>query len=333
MVKRIVLRQLTRERASHHCLASRRRVPLAFEWLGMRWQVSLSRLFECRSGLESMAADWGGATLLIRTSRSAIAGIGNRVLDADIEPLLDGDLRNIVIEAAFSQLADRLESTTRKRFTLLDGDVPDDGRRNWFQFQLDDGQNMLVAEVGFDDLGLGFLAEAVRRVPAHTTGIASWGALPIPVQFMVGFTDLSIRALDELKRRDVIVLDESWVGPGTDNIVVNIGQRYAAAGILSGRTITLTEALEECMSEEAEHDLDGENALGKMSVRLRFDLGERSLTLDELMQIGPGHVFDLGRDIRKAVTIRANGRLVGEGELVDLDGQIGVAVLRLEPTA
>ena len=155
----------------------------------------------------------------------------------------------------------------------------------------------------------------------------------MPVRFIVGLTTLPIETFDELKRRDVIVLDESWLGPGTDAIVVNFGQRYAAAGVLCGRTITLTEALEETMDEEDEQYVDGGEGLGKLSVRLSFDLGERSIPLADLMQLGPGHVFDLGRDVRKAVTIRANGRPVGEGEIVDVDGQIGVVVLRFEPTA
>ena len=49
------------------------------------------------------------------------------------------------------------------------------------------------------------------------------------------------------------------------------------------------------------------------------------------MALGPGHVFDLGRELRRAVIIRANGKVIGEGELVDVDGQIGVAVLSLAP--
>lgn len=72
-----------------------------------------------------------------------------------------------------------------------------------------------------------------------------------------------------------------------------------------------------------------EPGFGDLPVRLHFDLGERQLTLSELMSIGPGYVFDLGREIRRAVIIRANGKPIGEGELVDIDGQIGVVILSL----
>ena len=68
--------------------------------------------------------------------------------------------------------------------------------------------------------------------------------------------------------------------------------------------------------------------LGDLPVRLTFDLGTQLLTLDELQSVGPGHVFDLGLLPQKAVSIRLNGLLAGEGELVEIDGRVGVAVGR-----
>ena len=44
------------------------------------------------------------------------------------------------------------------------------------------------------------------------------------------------------------------------------------------------------------------------------------MNLKELCVLKPGYVFELGRDLRRSVNIRANGKLIGEGELVDIDG-------------
>jgi type III secretion protein Q len=44
-------------------------------------------------------------------------------------------------------------------------------------------------------------------------------------------------------------------------------------------------------------------------------------------------VFELGRPVRSAVNIRANGKLIGEGELVDVDGQMAVSILNLSLAA
>ena len=73
----------------------------------------------------------------------------------------------------------------------------------------------------------------------------------------------------------------------------------------------------------------GGNAADRIPVRLTFDLGERSLTVAELRELKPGYTFDLGRDVRRAVSIRAQGQLIGEGELVEIDGTLGVAITML----
>ncbi|HZH56873.1 MAG TPA: type III secretion system cytoplasmic ring protein SctQ [Burkholderiaceae bacterium] len=67
--------------------------------------------------------------------------------------------------------------------------------------------------------------------------------------------------------------------------------------------------------------------LDAVPVRLSFDLGDRTVSLAELRCLQPGAVFDLQRPLSDGpVMIRANGALVGTGELVDLDGRIGVRV-------
>ena len=78
--------------------------------------------------------------------------------------------------------------------------------------------------------------------------------------------------------------------------------------------------------QDEEHT-NSETKLDEIDIRLSFDLGERIVTLSELRLLTAGYVFDLGRDLRKSVYIRANGKIIGEGELVDIEGQTGVSVL------
>ena len=68
--------------------------------------------------------------------------------------------------------------------------------------------------------------------------------------------------------------------------------------------------------------------LSELPVRMTFDLGEYPLTLRELNAVQVGHVFDLALAPQQAVNLRVNGRLLGEGELVEIDGRIGIAVTR-----
>jgi type III secretion protein Q len=69
--------------------------------------------------------------------------------------------------------------------------------------------------------------------------------------------------------------------------------------------------------------------LDKIPVHVTFDLGERRLTLAELKALQPGQVLDLGRPLTAPVNVRANGALVGRGELVEIDGALGVAIVEL----
>jgi type III secretion protein Q len=67
-----------------------------------------------------------------------------------------------------------------------------------------------------------------------------------------------------------------------------------------------------------------------ISIGLSFDVGERHIKLGDLRALQPGEIFDLDRPLAEGyVYIRANGAIVGWGELVDIDGRVGVRILGL----
>lgn len=71
------------------------------------------------------------------------------------------------------------------------------------------------------------------------------------------------------------------------------------------------------------------SALDDVPVALSFDLGELQLPLSELRHLAPGQSFDLGRPLAGAVRVRANGALIALGELVEIDGRLGVALTQI----
>ncbi len=324
--------RMSRTTAASLRQVARYRVALPFAWLDSQWQLHFRPLAFERPDLVSLDIDWGGAAVLARVDKEWLTQVGRQVLGVDELRLLPPALQPMVIEAAFEGLAGLVESATRKRFSLRDGDptsVASTAGRHGVGFSLDDGEVSASGELWFDEIGLAYLASAVRQLPPSAPG-QDWGALPVPVRFCAGWTDLPLSSLRQLKRRDVVLLDESWVGGELDRIVVRLGSLGVSASI-NGRHITLLEEPGEIMDELDEQDVDDSAGFGDLPVRLHFDLGERQLTLSELMVLGPGHVFDLGRELRRAVIIRANGKAIGEGELVDVDGHIGVSVLSLAP--
>ena len=330
------LRKLGRGAATNWRHIARRRVALPFTWLDSDWQLRFVPLDAEKSRLLSLAIDWGGVPVMARVDEEWIVQIAQRVMGVDDLRQLPDTLRPLVIEAAFEGLAGLVESVTRKRFSLLETDAVHDGQgtgQHGVGFTLDDGNISSRGELWFDDIGLGYLARAIRHLPP-VEAEEDWSRLPISIRFCVGRTILPLSSLRDLRPNDVILLDESWVGGELNQILVMAGRLGVLASI-SGRQAIILEEPGAIMEELDEDGLDegmeagSEPGFCDLPVRLHFDLGERQLTLSELMSIGPGYVFDLGREIRRAVIIRANGKPIGEGELVDIDGQIGVVILSL----
>lgn len=64
-------------------------------------------------------------------------------------------------------------------------------------------------------------------------------------------------------------------------------------------------------------------------IELSLELARFQLTLGELQRVAPGDVLLTGRRIGHAVTLRTAGRAFAEGELVSVEGEIGVRITRV----
>ena len=66
-----------------------------------------------------------------------------------------------------------------------------------------------------------------------------------------------------------------------------------------------------------------------LPIRVSFDLGHTTLSLGKIQSLQAGEVIALARTVDDFVTIRANGSAIGTGQLVDIDGRLGVTISRL----
>jgi type III secretion system YscQ/HrcQ family protein len=67
----------------------------------------------------------------------------------------------------------------------------------------------------------------------------------------------------------------------------------------------------------------------ELPMRIVFDFGDLELTLAELKALVPGQVIDLARAPGSAVRMTVNGRRIGAGEIVEIDGRLGVRITEL----
>jgi flagellar motor switch protein FliN len=65
-------------------------------------------------------------------------------------------------------------------------------------------------------------------------------------------------------------------------------------------------------------------------VELTVALGTTQMSLRQVLDLAVGQVVQLNRPLAGPFELRAAGRVVGRGELVDVDGELGVRIVSIE---
>ena len=75
-------------------------------------------------------------------------------------------------------------------------------------------------------------------------------------------------------------------------------------------------------------EVDEDAGARKLPVKIEFEIGRLEMSVGELSALQPGYVFALPAHLEGAnVTIRANGRAAGRGEVVAVGDTLGVRLL------
>ena len=83
------------------------------------------------------------------------------------------------------------------------------------------------------------------------------------------------------------------------------------------------------MEEDAELQGAAVNMTADVPVRLVAVLGRKTVSFQDLLKLKLGQVVNLERPPNEIVDLVANGKLVARGELVEIDGQLGVKVIKV----
>jgi type III secretion system YscQ/HrcQ family protein len=201
------------------------------------------------------------------------------------------------------------------------------------------------------------LRDSRKRRGGTDERLAQWRGLATdaPLRLRVGETRASVADVEGLERGDIVVVERAHVS--------REGARYAGrvlllagagAGVLiRGRVAEPTEEKEsdegslaivvesvsrgadsegaERIEMENEELRDGEAgaALEGLLLTLHVELPARRISLEELSRLRAGQVLELGCRPTDPVELIADGRRVAVGELVDVEGRMGVRVTRL----
>jgi type III secretion protein Q len=153
--------------------------------------------------------------------------------------------------------------------------------------------------------------------------------------FRLGATRLTVAKLRTIQLNDVILADQT---AGEGLVILLLGGAYKAKAHYEMGKAVLLEPLSRMASHEGKRGTmsDGgaernapDAGFNDLEIKIVFEVGRAELRLEDLGELGTGHVFDLGKDARTAVDIYAGDRRIGFGEIVQINETLGVRVTRL----
>lgn len=144
--------------------------------------------------------------------------------------------------------------------------------------------------------------------------------VPQRLKLLLGRSDLSLCSLLRLAPGDVLRLTrqlcQCWLAQRCIGVFT-----FTKEGLLMETRVVDVPA----MQAQAQAGIE----LHELPVHLEFVLASREVRLVELANIMAGQLITLAADAVQHIEIRANGRAVARGELVQLDGQLGVELLEV----
>jgi flagellar motor switch/type III secretory pathway protein FliN len=150
-----------------------------------------------------------------------------------------------------------------------------------------------------------------RSLELRTPPPRGWPGWAFDIPIVVGRSAIERAAISQLGVGDIITVErtlELEIGDG--RIGLTAAPRAVEATVSTGylpRDMTLPDA----------------------HLELTVQLGTTRMSLRALSELAVGQIVSLGRPLAGPFEVRAAGRLVGQGELVDVDGELGVRIVSL----
>ena len=162
-----------------------------------------------------------------------------------------------------------------------------------------------------------FAAPPMAAPMAAPMAGSSWAdryLLDLPI--VVGRCELAREDLARLSSRSVVTLDRPLA-------VAELVVLGGAVGLATGNDPLVVRVATEYVPRAMALPDDAR-------VELSVGLGTTKMSLRQVVGLAVGEVVPLGRPLAGPFEIRADGKLIGQGELVDVDGELGVRIVSFE---
>ena len=153
-----------------------------------------------------------------------------------------------------------------------------------------------------------------------------------PLMTSAGYCDLSLEEIANVEAGDILLATSahSLLLPST----AQSGERGWRAVLVKSnpRRLRIEDyfersdfAMESQAAAPEQSDLQKPN-LAALPVRVHIVLSQLEMTLAELNKLRPGSIVELDRDESESVQLAVNGKIAGAGELVEIEGRLGVRI-------
>jgi len=285
--------------------------------------------------------EWSGAQFILQLPKRALDYWVAEALGSDLAALPPA-WRDAALAQACQWMCDGLSDLGRGRAavigTLAEGSAPPSGgHRMIVRLVWPASGSVVLGILHADTLGLLVCASLIPQRDPLASENAADSDLPAPLRLCVGETVLSMARLSGINAGDIILITQPYLdAQGALTLIYAVrGQRsLKIAARLESDLITITApATFRNDTDMSDHDSESDErvSLDQLPVKLSFDVGTKTLTLAELQSLTPGATFTIDRPAQEYLTIRANGAVIGSGQLVEIDGRLGVAVTSLTP--
>jgi type III secretion system YscQ/HrcQ family protein len=160
-----------------------------------------------------------------------------------------------------------------------------------------------------------------------TGGRRRSSGLNVTFRFAVsrGYTDLTAAELATVERSDVLLFE-----PRAALLFPNDFQRGWGLSNLEQRRLDNYFEGEQLTNEEAKTPEETATAVtpdfSQLPVRVHVVVGEKEMTLSEASTLAAGAIVELDATASDPVRLAVNGRIIGEGRLVEVEGRLGVRI-------
>jgi flagellar motor switch/type III secretory pathway protein FliN len=165
-------------------------------------------------------------------------------------------------------------------------------------------------------VALGAIAASVVAIVPRAIALRAapprWPAWRFDVPIVVGRAAIPADQLAALAVRDIVTVDRVLELEIGDAVVgLTAAQRALEATVTTGYI-----SRDMALPDDAH-------------LELTVQLGTKSFSLRELADLAVGQVISLERPLAGPFDVRAGGRVLGQGELVDIEGELGVRIVSL----